>query len=75
VRVNGFVVDFLWRSKRLIVELDGWEAHRSRSAFERDRARDARLNVLGYTVLRFTWRQIEGDARAVARTVRALLRF
>jgi very-short-patch-repair endonuclease len=44
-----------------------------RSAFEEDRARDARLKVLGYEVLRFTWRQVEDDAATVVRTVRELL--
>jgi very-short-patch-repair endonuclease len=73
VRVDRFLVDFLWRDERLVVEVDGWESHRMRSAFEEDRARDARLNVLGYTVLRFTWRQVEDDPRHVARTVRAVL--
>jgi very-short-patch-repair endonuclease len=72
-RVDRFVVDFLWRSERLIVEVDGWESHRSRSAFEEDRARDAWLKVLGYDVLRFTWRQIETDASSVAAAIRALL--
>ena len=74
VRVDRYVVDFLWRAQRLVVEVDGWESHRTRSAFEEDRARDARLKVLGYEVLRFTWRQVEHDARAVAGTVREVLR-
>jgi very-short-patch-repair endonuclease len=54
-RVDRFVVDFLWAEPRLIVEVDGWESHRTRSAFEEDRARDARLKLLGSDVLRFTW--------------------
>jgi very-short-patch-repair endonuclease len=74
VRVDRYRVDFLWRRERLVVEVDGWDSHRTRSAFEEDRARDARLAVLGYTVLRFTWRQAEDDARGVARTIRELLR-
>jgi len=73
VRVDRHLVDFLWRRERLIVEVDGWKAHRTRSAFEEDRARDARLSLSGYTVLRFTWRQVETDAKRVARTVRELL--
>jgi very-short-patch-repair endonuclease len=73
VLVDRFVVDFLWRSRRLIVEVDGWDSHRTRSAFEGDRARDARLKVLGYEVVRVTWRQIEDDAAAVAQTLLALL--
>jgi len=66
-------VDFLWREQRLIAEVDGWDSHRSRSAFEQDRARDAQLAVLGYEVVRFTWRQLTGDPAAVATTIRALI--
>lgn len=73
-RVDSYEVDFLWPSARLIVEVGGWESHRTRSAFEDDRARDARLSVLGFGVLRFTWRQIETDPRGVARTIRSLMR-
>lgn len=73
VRVGRFVVDFVWREHRVIVEVDGWESHRTRSAFEEDRARDARLKVLGYEVLRFTWRQVTSERARVAGTVRALL--
>jgi len=73
VLVDRFRVDFLWRPGCLIVEVDGWESHRTRSAFEQDRTRDARLKTLGYEVVRFTWRQLEREARTVARTVRELL--
>ena len=73
VRIDRYEVDFLWRDQCLIVEVDGWESHQTRSAFEEDRARDARLKTLGYEVLRFTWRQVENEARSVAGTVRALL--
>ncbi len=73
VRISRYEVDFLWRDKRLIVEVDGWDAHRTRSAFEEDRARDARLAVLGYEVVRFTWRQLTRDQAAVAKTIRTLL--
>jgi uncharacterized protein DUF559/putative AbiEi antitoxin of type IV toxin-antitoxin system len=48
-------VDFYWPTHRLIVETDGWETHRTRAAFEADRARDAALTAAGYKVLRFTW--------------------
>ena len=74
VRVDDFVVDFLWRAQRLIFELDGWQSHRTRSVFESDRARDARLKVLGYDVVRVTWRQIEDDSATVIGTIRTLLR-
>jgi very-short-patch-repair endonuclease len=74
VSIDRYIVDFLWREAPLVVEVDGWEAHRTRSAFEQDRARDARLTLLGYEVIRFTWRQICRDPRGVAGILRALLR-
>jgi very-short-patch-repair endonuclease len=73
-RVDRYEVDFLWRSERVIVEVDGWDAHRSRSAFERDRERDARLTLLGYSVIRITWRRVSTDGPAAAKAVRSLLR-
>lgn len=59
VRVAGYEVDFLWPDQRVVVEVDGYAWHSSRSRFESDRARDAALTAAGYTVLRFTWRQID----------------
>jgi very-short-patch-repair endonuclease len=64
---------FPLESARLIVEVDGWQSHGTRSAFEEDHARDARLKMLGYEVIRFTWRQIKEDGAGVVRTVRVLL--
>jgi hypothetical protein len=54
-------LDCLWRRPRLIVELDGFDAHGTRAAFERDRARDRRLQAAGWRVARVTWRQLHGD--------------
>jgi very-short-patch-repair endonuclease len=71
--VDRFEVDFLWRGQRLVAEVDGWDSHHTRSAFEEDRARDARLKLLGYEVVRFTWRQVTEDASMVAKTIRTLL--
>jgi very-short-patch-repair endonuclease len=50
-------VDFCWPSHRLIVELDGWESHRTRAAFEADPRKDAALQAIGWQVVRFTWRE------------------
>ena len=74
VSIDPYVVDFLWAECSLVVEVDGWESHRTRSAFEEDRARDARLAVLGYEVVRFTWRQISDRPAEVAKTIRVLMR-
>lgn len=65
--------DFLWRRERFVLETDGWHTHRTRQAFERDRAKDALLLRAGYRVLRITWRQLLNDPDQVAETVRRAL--
>ena len=74
VRVLGHEVDALWRAQRLIVEIDGFDAHGTRAAFERDRARDARLVAAGYRVIRITWRQLARRAGAHDRAARGRAR-
>jgi very-short-patch-repair endonuclease len=73
VRLERFTVDFLWDGAGLIVEVDGWHTHGSRSAFERDRSRDAALQATGYRVVRFTWRQIADEPAYVVAILRTLL--
>lgn len=52
-------VDVAFAEHRLIVELDGWEYHRSKESFRNDRDRDVQLASMGWQVLRFTHRDIE----------------
>jgi very-short-patch-repair endonuclease len=73
VRVDRFVVDFLWPDARLIVEVDGYEFHGARASFEADRARDATLTRHGFRVVRFTYRQVTEEPARVAATIRQLL--
>lgn len=67
-------VDFFWPGSQLIVEVDGWEFHKTREAFEADRVKDAKHHVAGYPVLRHTARRIDRDPTAVAAEIRAMLR-
>jgi very-short-patch-repair endonuclease len=68
-RIEGIEVDFVWRDRRLIVEVDGYAYHRAPAAFERDRERDVRLTLAGWCVMRFTWAQITHRATWVAAAV------
>jgi very-short-patch-repair endonuclease len=72
-RAGPYEVDFLWRDQRVIVETDSWRHHGDRTAFERDRARDAALQSLGFRVLRFTHRQLREDRSAVLAALHDLL--
>lgn len=59
--------------RRLIVEVDSWDFHRSRSAFEDDRRRDAKLQLAGWRVLRVTdWQMKETPARVIG-AIRTML--
>jgi very-short-patch-repair endonuclease len=73
VLVEGELVDALWREQRVIVELDGFAFHKSRAQFEADRARDAKLQVAGYRVLRITQQRLQNEPEAVLAELRALL--
>lgn len=72
-KVGPLTVDFLWRDRRLVVETDGYRAHRGRQAFEDDRDRDLRLRSLGYEVVRLSYRQVSQESEQVVSTLHALL--
>jgi very-short-patch-repair endonuclease len=57
----------------LVVEVDGWAAHRTRKAFRGDRRRDRLLRLHDWDILRITGDDLESDADGVVGTVRAIL--
>ena len=70
-RVEGEEVDFVWRDRRLVVEVDGCKYHRAPTRFEDDRAKDVTLKMAGWEVLRFTWRQLQNRPAWVAAAIRS----
>jgi very-short-patch-repair endonuclease len=75
VKILGHEVDFLWRKERVVVEVDGYAFHATPRSFVTDRRRDAELTAAGYSVLRFTWDDLDGDRLPViARLAQALVR-
>ena len=73
VRVGSFLVDFLWRQQRLIVETDSRRYHRGQLAAAEDLLRDSRLRSLGFEVLRFTYWEVVNEPERVVAAVRARL--
>jgi very-short-patch-repair endonuclease len=67
--IHGYLVDFVWRDRRLIVEVDGYRYHRAPTRFERDRERDVELAMKGWRTLRFTWRQVMTRGEWVAAAI------
>ncbi len=64
-RVNGWTVDALWRAERVVVELDGYDNHRSRAQIDRDRRKELALRGAGLLILRYTWPQVIGEREVV----------
>ncbi len=73
VKLGRWEVDFLWRAQRLVVETDTWTYHRGSVAFEEDHARDLDLRQQGFTVLRFTDKQLENEPERVVADLRSAL--
>lgn len=73
VHVLGREVDALWPDAKLIAELDSWEFHGHRDAFERDRAREPKFLIAGYRTIRITSRRLDREATQLASEIRQLL--
>ncbi len=73
VKLGRWEVDFLWRSHSVVVETDTWTYHRGSVAFEDDHARDFDLRDAGFTVLRFTDKQLENEPDRVVANIREAL--
>jgi very-short-patch-repair endonuclease len=71
--VCGLMVDALWEDEKVIVELDGRAGHGTAAQVQRDHERDLILRAAGYTVLRYTWRQITREGELVLADLRQAL--
>ncbi len=69
----GPELDFVWENLRFAVEVDGWDGHSGRVAFERDRLKIAELQAKGVEVMPVTGRQIGDDGLGVLRRLKAAL--
>jgi hypothetical protein len=63
-------VDFAYPELKYAIEVDGYEAHSGRRAFEHDRVRQNDLVDDGWTIHRFTWREVEDHPGRVVDRVR-----
>jgi very-short-patch-repair endonuclease len=70
VAVGGtvYLLDLSYPLVRLAIEYDGWDTHRTRSAFDHDRRRANALALAGWTLLSFT---SASDRREIAATAAA----
>jgi very-short-patch-repair endonuclease len=73
VRIGRYLVDFVWRDWRLLVEADGYRYHRGQAAFVDDRRRDLALRAMGYEVVRLSEEQVACEPQQVAGALKLLL--
>jgi very-short-patch-repair endonuclease len=67
---RNYIVDFICRKIKLIIEIDG-SSHQHK--VEEDENRDARLEALGYRVLRVRQGEVLNDLNNVLRAIEAYL--
>ena len=68
VPIDRFIVDYCCVERRLVVEVDG-TVHDVEEQAAYDVARTAALEMLGYRVIRFANRQVEGQLADVLTTI------
>lgn len=73
IGAHGYELDVYWPRERFAVELDVFETHGTRAAFERDRLRQEDLKLEGIEMTRVTGRRLEREPAQVMERVARLL--
>jgi very-short-patch-repair endonuclease len=71
--VCGLEVDAYFADAKVIVELDSWEYHSDRAAFETDRERDAITSAAGHVTVRITHERLDTAPDAEAARLRQII--
>lgn len=71
--VAGLELDVYWPEHRFVVELDVFETHRTRGAFQRDRLRQEDLLLDGIGMTRVTDKRFDREPEAVIERIARLL--
>jgi very-short-patch-repair endonuclease len=70
--IGGYILDFICKEKRLIIEIDGI-IHQTPEAREYDKVRDKFFTELDYKVLRFKNDEVENDTNEVVAKIKTCL--
>ena len=65
-----YFADVAFPSARWLIEVDGWAAHGTRTAFTEDRRRQNLLELAGWRCLRFTWADLADEPARVLGEIR-----
>jgi very-short-patch-repair endonuclease len=66
-------VDFLVPSKKIVIELYGYEYHKDKRKLTKDAQRERSLQMKGYQVLRFTGSEVYNDVTQCVNEVLAII--
>lgn len=70
---GGYELDAYWQPERFVVELDVYETHGGRAAFEDDRLRQEDLKLIGIEMIRVTGPRLDREPKGVIERVATLL--
>lgn len=71
--VEGYEIDLYWAREQFAIELDGWDTHRTRVAFEEDRKRQENLKLAGIEMVRVTGRRLSREPNDLVGRIGGLL--
>jgi predicted transcriptional regulator of viral defense system len=71
--VAGQDVDAYWPQYEFVVELDGWEHHKTRADRERDLLKEEKIKLARYGFMRFSYRRLRDHPDQVADVLRECL--
>jgi hypothetical protein len=74
VTIAGYEADAYFPDAGLIVQLDGWDYHQDREAFEGDRLRDGEALIDGVPTLRVSWEQLSAKPAELEARLQSALR-
>jgi very-short-patch-repair endonuclease len=74
IEVGPYRVDLGWPEFMVAGELDGWGKYERLEQFRDQARRDAYLQIRGWLVVHFTWREVTRSPRTVIAELRAALR-
>jgi very-short-patch-repair endonuclease len=72
--VAGHEADLYFPEHKLVIELDGYDTHRTRASFESDRDRDADRLAAGLATVRMTWDRFSVTPGREADRLHAIIR-
>ena len=73
VEVGYYRVDFAVVSKKIAIEIDGYEYHSSKEQLTADAARERHLQKMGWRVIRFTGSEVYRNAHECARDAQSII--